>query len=226
MSASWAASALDWWEEAGVDVIVGETPRDWLNPKAKAAAGPPAPVQAALPDTLAGYGDWLATTPDLPFVTPGARRAAAAGDPASGLMVLIDMPSTGGELLGGEAGVLFDRMLGAIGRSRETIYLAALSPVRTPTGAIDPKSAARLAELARHHIALVQPRALLLFGDICGKALLGSAVAGARAKWHELATKAGPVKTLVTINPEKLLDMPAWKKLAWADLQMLMEALT
>jgi hypothetical protein len=50
-------------------------------------------------------------------------------------------------------------------------------------------------------------------------------VAGARGKWHALETAAGPVKTLVTIKPEKLNDMPAMKKLAWADLQLLMEAL-
>ena len=37
MASNWAASALDWWQEAGVDVIVGETPREWLSPKAKTA---------------------------------------------------------------------------------------------------------------------------------------------------------------------------------------------
>jgi DNA polymerase len=100
-----------------------------------------------------------------------------------------------------------------------------LSPIRTPTGTIDERSAGRLAEIARHHVALVAPRTLLLFGDICGKALVGAAVAGARGKWHELPTEKGPVKTLVTIKPEKLNDVPSMKKHAWADLQMLMEAL-
>jgi uracil-DNA glycosylase len=62
---------------------------------------------------------------------------------------------------------------------------------------------------------------VLLFGDICGKALVGAPVAGARARWHEI----GGIKTLVTIRPEKLLTQPALKALAWADLKMLMEAL-
>jgi DNA polymerase len=225
MSSSWAASALDWWREAGVDMVVGEEPRDWLKPTAKAAAAPAPPVPAVLPDTLEAFHDWLATTADLPFAAPSVRRARPVGDPASGLMVLVDMPSPEGGLLAGKAGDLFDRMLIAIGRSRETIYLASLSPIRTPTGTIDDKHAARLGEIARHHIGLVAPRTLLLFGDICGKALVGAPVAGARGKWHEIVTRNGPIKTLVTIKPEKLDAMPGMKKLAWADLQLLMEEL-
>lgn len=224
MSLSWAASALNWWQEAGVDMIVGEEPRDWLNPKTKTAAAP-VPAAPALPDTLEAFHAWLAATDELPFAAPSARRDLPAGDPASGLMVLVDMPSPEGGLLAGEAGALFDRMLLAIGRSRETIYLASLSPIRTPAGTIEDGAAARLGEIARHHIGLVAPRTLLLFGDICGKALVGAPVAGARGKWHELATKKGPIKTLVTIKPEKLDAMPAMKKLAWSDLQMLMEEL-
>ena len=225
MASIWAASALDWWREAGVDTIVGEEPRDWLSGKAKAPPVAATPAPAVLPDTLTAFHDWLATTADLPFVSPGVRREAPAGDADSGLMVLVDMPSPEGGLLAGEAGALFDKMLVAIGRSRETIYLASLSPIRTPTGIIDEKHAARLGDVARHHIALVAPKTLLVFGDICGKALVGAPVAGARGRWHEIATAKGPVKTLVTIKPEKLNDMPAMKKLAWADLQMLMEEL-
>jgi DNA polymerase len=183
------------------------------------------PAPAALPDTLEAFHDWLATSADLPFASPSVRRDLPTGDPEAGLMVLVDMPSPEGGLLAGEAGALFDKMLVAIGRSRETVYLASLSPIRTPTGAIDERSAMRLAEIARHHLALARPATLLLFGDICGKALVGAPVAGARGKWHEIATDQGPIKTLVTIKPEKLNEVPAMKKHAWADLQMLMEAL-
>ncbi|HST37269.1 MAG TPA: uracil-DNA glycosylase family protein [Allosphingosinicella sp.] len=222
----WAASALGWWQEAGVDTIVGEEPRDWLAPKTKATDAPPsAPPPDALPDTLEGFRAWLAETDQLPYAAPGARRAAPAGDPAAGLMILTDMPSADGGLISGEAGALLDKMLAAIGRRRETIYLAALSPVRTPAGTIGEAEAARLAELARHHIGLAAPKALLLFGDACGKALVGSAVAAARARWHDVQTGAGPIRTLVTLRPEKLLTQPKLKALAWADLQMLMEEL-
>ena len=230
MSSDRAASALKWWQDAGVDTIVGEEARDWLNPRAPAPIAPATPAQpaaASLPDSLDAFQAWLLESDDVPFASPGAPRLGPSGDPASGLMILVDMPAPedfgAGILLSGEAGALFDRMMKAIGRSRETLYLAALSPIRTASGSFEGPDAARLADIARHHIALVRPRALLLFGDACSKTLVGPAVAGTRGRWHAVETTAGPVRTLVTIRPEKLLKQPGLKKLAWEDLQRLEE---
>ncbi len=230
MAADWAASALKWWQDAGVDTIVGETPRDWLAaapPKPEIVAQERAPAPAApLPDTLDAFQGWLLDA-ELSLPAAASGRVGPAGDPASGLMVLIDMPSAddvaAGALLSGEAGELFDRMMGAIGLGRDSLYLASLSPARTATGMLDAAAAKRAAEIGRHHVGLVRPAALLLFGDACAKALLGASVAQARGKWHELATRAGNISTLVTIRPEKLVSQPGLKKLAWEDLQMLRE---
>ncbi len=242
MSSSAAASALGWWSEAGVDTLVDETPRDWLRPAKPAPAvarpGPEAEIAPALPDTLAdtlpdtldAFRLWLTDPAGLPLGALLAPRVAPAGDPAAGLMVMTDMPGqtdpAQGALLSGTAGALFDRMMAAIGRSRETLYLSSLSPLRTPTGALSPAESAKLADIARHHIGLVRPRALLLFGDACAKALLGGAVTATRGRWHDLDTPAGPVRAVVTIRPEKLELVPGLKKLAWEDLQMLKEGLT
>jgi DNA polymerase len=145
-------------------------------------------------------------------------------------MMLADMPGSedcaSGTLLSGEVGRLFDRMLAAIGRSRETIYLASLSCLRSPGGRLDGEAGGRCAALARHHIGLVQPRALLLFGDAPSTNLLGLNMAQARGRWHDLATHAGPVRTLVTLPPDLLLKSPKLKAHAWADLQMLMQGLS
>jgi uracil-DNA glycosylase len=230
MSAQGAASALAWWREAGVDTIVAEEPRDWLAVQPSASEAPAAPKAAeCLPDTLESFRTWLATSETLPFAAPSAPRVGPSGDPGSGLMVLVDMPSAqdaaAGKLLSGEEGALFDRMMAAIGRGRETLYLAALSPVRSPTGQLDAASAATLAPIARHHAGLVRPKALLLFGDACAKALLGAAVAGTRGRWHEIETPTGRVRTLATLKPEKLIRQPNLKKHAWEDLQRLKEGL-
>lgn len=231
MSAERAASALHWWREAGVDTIVGETPRDWLNPAPRPAlaAAASTPTDPPLPASLDAFQAWLAAGDAFPLAEPGAPRVAPAGDPASGLMILIDMPSAAdvaaGALLSGEPGELFDRMLAAIGRDRDSVYLAALSPARPAAGRIEPRELEPLARIARHHATLVAPAALLLFGDACGKALLGLAVGEGRGRWHELATPGGPIKTLLTIRPEKLLKQPNLKKHAWEDLKLLMEGL-
>lgn len=231
MSPAEASSLLSWWNDAGVDVMVGEEPRDWLRPAPKAApAAAPASIEEpgdAPPDQLDLFRAWLADNKGLSFAAPSAPRICPSGDPNSGLMILADMPTaqdcSAGILIAGEAGRLFDRMLAAIGRDRETIYLAALSCLRSPDGRLTDEPARQCAALARHHIGLVAPRAVLLFGDSCAKALLGMPMAQARGRWHEIATHAGPIKALATIPPDFLLRQPSHKARAWADLQMLME---
>jgi DNA polymerase len=239
LSRAAAESALSWWSEAGVDTLVDEAPRDWLRPQPKEPTRPAAtptgapaeaPVEARsepLPGQLDLFQAWLASSGSLAFAAPAAPRICPAGDPASGLMILADMPSgedcAAGTLISGEAGRLFDRMLAAIGRDRSSIYLAALSCIRSPSGQLNSEAMKSCAALARHHVGLAAPRAVLLFGDACAKALLGLSVPQARGRWHEIATHAGPVRALATIAPRQLLDSPRLKAMAWADLQMLIE---
>ena len=240
-----AASALQWWDDAGVDILIDEAPHDWLRPKPRPEAAPPhsaappsatatappasAPAQAdaEFPGQLDLFQAWLRESDRLPFAAPAAPRVCPSGDPASGLMIVADMPTgedcAAGTLIAGEAGRLFDRMLAAIGRDRSSIYLAALSCLRSPTGSFTSDSAKQCATLARHQIGLVAPKAVLLLGDATAKALLGLSVAQARGRWHEIATHHGPIKALVSISPKQLLDAPRLKRLAWEDLQMLVE---
>jgi DNA polymerase len=98
-----------------------------------------------------------------------------------------------------------------------------LSCLRSPDGRLSGPPAQQCATLARHHIGLVAPKALILLGDACSKALLGLPMAQARGRWHEIATHAGPIRALVTMTPDFLLKQPSHKARAWADLQMLLE---
>lgn len=241
MQSRWAESALIWWEDAGVDTIVGEEPRDWLaGPKKAAAAAPPEePVPAAptFPDERVDFQNWLATTDTLPFAAPGARRLPPAGSATSGLMAIADVPSAedvaAGILFSGEQGALVDNMLSKFAEklldgatlARETIYLAPFSPIRPPAGRIDAQGVRFLAEVMRHHIALVAPKAVLIFGDSCSRALLGKSMAEARGAWHEVETPTGSVPAIVTIRPQELLSQPKLRTNAWADLQLLAERL-
>ena len=231
-----AASALAWWTEAGLDTIVDEAPRDWLRAKEPAPAPSPAidaPEAPAggedWPDQLELFQAWLKTSDRLPFAAPSAPRVCPSGDPAAGLMIVTAMPTgedcAAGTLISGEAGRLFDRMLAAIGRDRESIYLAALSCFPSPAGLAGGAAAKQCATLARHHIGLAAPKAVLLLGDEPAKALTGQSMAQARGRWHEVRTQAGPIKALVTLPPNLLLDQPGLKRLAWADLLMLMDKL-
>jgi DNA polymerase len=230
-----AASALQWGSDAGVDVLVGETPRDWLRPKKTAAphaeapqAAPAAPTQE-LPGQLDLFQAWLRDSDSLSFASPSAPRVCPSGDPASGLMMITDMPAvedcSAGALLSGEVGRLFDRMLAAIGRDRNSIYLASLACFRSPDGRFTDPTATQCSTLARHHIGLVAPKAVLILGDAASKALLGLPTMKARGRWHEISTHAGPIQAVASFPPSYLLDQPSAKAAAWADLQLLMQGM-
>jgi DNA polymerase len=67
---------------------------------------------------------------------------------------------------------------------------------------------------------------VLLLGDACSRALLGLGAAEARGRVHRVETAAGSFQAVVTLHPDYLLSQPSAKALAWADLQLLMEALS
>ena len=233
-------SLMSWWSDAGVDVLIDESPRNWLTPVERpAAAPPPPPVETkvadtqqplsapapSFPDTLDAFRTWLVTSEKLSL--PLASRIPPVGDPASGLMMLVDMPDAAdveaGQLLTGEAGLLFDRMIAAMGRDRASLYLSAMAPGRPGGGYVDRAAAVLFGELARHHVGLVRPRALLLMGEAPSRTFLNMGFVEARGRVHEVPLPGGAVPAIATFHPRTLLQHPAQKKRAWDDLQMLMK---
>ena len=226
-----AASALAWWQDAGVDTLVDEAPRDWLAFAAPAAMVSAAPVENAWPTTLDAWRDWRhgADAPEAGW--PGGW-IPSAGPAGAAVMVLVDCPDRDDReaLLGGPAGRLFDRMLAAIGLTRESVHLAALCAKRPTAGRL-PAGAGerlgeRLGELALHHIGLVAPRRLLVLGDAASRAILATNVAAARGRLHRLDHKGGQTDVVASFHLRFLLDKPAAKAGAWADLMRLRRDLT
>ncbi|KKC27065.1 uracil-DNA glycosylase [Sphingomonas sp. SRS2] len=241
------SSLVTWWQDAGLDVLVDETPRDWLTkvdpafaapvtgaapapaeaPRAAPVAATPAAAKPAFPDSLPAFQAWLAGSEKLSI--PLAARVAAAGDPASGAMVLVDLPEAedhlAGKLLSGAAGQLFDKMVAAIGRGRDSLYLAAMAPGRPAGGYVDKASGALFGELARHHVALARPRILLLMGEQPSRAFLNMGFVEARGRVHDVSLAGGAVPAIATFHPRTLLQHPEQKRRAWEDLQLLMKAL-
>lgn len=222
-----ALSILGWWELAGVDVAIDEAPRDWLaapRPVAASAVAPmPVDAPPALPATIEAMHAFLATAP----IFGEGPRIAPHGTPAAGLMILVDMPDqadlTQGDLLCGQAGMLFDRMLGAIGRDRASIYLASVTPTR-PTGGRIPRSET-IFEAAKHHAVLAAPRAILLVGETACRALLGIGHVEARGRIHEINHGGATIAAVATIHPRDLLRNAGRKADAWRDLRLLTEVL-
>jgi len=226
--ASSALSALAWWRDAGFDTAIDEAPRHWLGEAAPMPATPQqihAPAPQAMPATLAAFADWLAAIPELPDGSLPGRRLAAEGDPASGVMILIDMPEAAdadaGRLLADESGRLLDRMLAAIGRDRASVYLAALCAARPIGGQLGADALPGLGRIATHHVALAAPRRLLLMGQAVSRALLGIELARARGRLHSVNHDGVTVEAVTTFAPRFLLQNPARKADAWRDLRLL-----
>jgi len=227
-------SLIGWWQDAGVDILVDEEPRDWLA-RVDRASVPATPAPATenpraapgFPQTLPAFQSWLAESEKIAL--PRAARVGPSGDPSSGLMILVDLPepddAASGRLLSGPAGELFDKMIAAMGRSRESLYLAAMAPGRPAGGYVDKAAAALFGELARHHVALARPRALLLMGEQPARSFLGMGFVEARGRAHDVALAGGAVPAIATFHPRTLLQHPEQKKRAWDDLQLLMKIL-
>ncbi len=217
-----AVKALGWWLDSGVDVAVGETPRDWR----RAAPVPAAPVTVAAardaPGDLVAFRAWLSQEPRLPLDRPGARRVLPHGAESAPLMLMADFPSSQesaeGRPLAGESWVLAQRMLAAIEIDPEAAYLATLACFHAPGARLDGGELERCASIARDHIRLAKPQRLLLFGDAPARALTGQPLAAARGKVHRIEG----VRTVATFHPRWLLQRPSDKALAWKDLLMLM----
>ncbi len=222
--ASQAVNVLDWWCDAGVDVLVADEPRDWLartpaptQPSAAAVVAETAVAAIGLPDTLDAFVAWR-TGPDAP---EGSGGVLAEGDPAADVMIVTDYPESDG-FIGDAAGRLFDRMLAAIGLARDSVYLTTLCTVRPLGGRIAPETLPRLGELLAHHVALVGPKHLLLLGQAPSRALTGTDATQGQRNLRPVNLKSGTVDAVATLHPRFLIEKPAMKAAAWKDLQLLM----
>ncbi|WP_299327505.1 uracil-DNA glycosylase family protein [Parasphingopyxis sp.] len=228
---------VSWWREAGVDTIVGDEPRSWLEEPKKPRVAPaakneaptvaPTPNMADMPSELAAFRQWLLSSEAL--AAPISERLDAIGDPTTGLMILVDMPEQGdreaGGLLSGDTGLLFDRMLAAIGRDRASAYVVPLSPARIAGGAIDENALETLGSIARHHVALAGPERLLTMSDAPSRVFCGAGLDESRGTQHIFNHDGGTVSVTATFHPRFLLQQPRFKAQSWKDLQMLIEGI-
>ncbi len=224
-----AASALDWWAEAGVDLVVDDLPRDWLAPPAALPAAPmlmQAAGAGAMPDQWEAFVAWRAGAAAPETGWRGAHLAASGPADAS-VMVLVDCPDSddaeGGQLMAGQSGRLFNRMLRAIGMTRDEVHLASVCCKRPAAGRMPRDCEDQLTGIARHHVGLIAPKRLLLLGNAASRAVIGTDVQPGRGSLHPFSHKTGTTEVVVSFHPRLLLERPMVKAEAWKDLQLLMK---
>ena len=150
------------------------------------------------------------------------------GNPHAELMFVGEAPGADEDEEGvpfvGRAGTLLDKMVFAMGLTRDEIFIANIIKCRPPDNR-DPRAdevEACMPYLERQ-IELVEPTLICTLGLPASKTLLDSnkAMWEMRGNWSRY--KGIPV--LPTYHPAYLLRSPGQKKKAWKDLKMVMKAL-
>lgn len=165
--------------------------------------------------------------------TSARSTITAEGAGTAGIMVIGPMPNADddreGQAFSGRAGLLLDRMLAAIGQSRETVTITTVIPWRPPGDRMPsgPETAICRPFIERQ-IALAEPRLVLVLGNFAARFFFGETgtIHALRGKWREIGAGGHSVQAMATLHPQELLAAPASKALAWMDLIAFSERLT
>ncbi len=155
----------------------------------------------------------------------------SAGDPAARIMMVGEAPGADEDRIGepfvGRSGQLLDRMLGAIGLDRSSVYIANVIPWRPPGNRTPtPQEQAACEPFVRRQIELADPDILVCLGGPSAQTLLGikDGILKARGRWTEYDTGSRRIRAFATLHPAYLLRQPGQKKLAWRDFKALRTA--
>ena len=123
----------------------------------------------------------------------------------------------------GQAGLLLDKMLNAIGQNRDNTYITNLIFWRPPGNRNPTEEEIDIClPFVIRHIELVKPKILILTGAIAAKAILKEniGIIQLRGKWNNLKiSKSLTIKTMPILHPAFLLRQPSRKREAWEDLK-------
>ncbi len=136
-----------------------------------------------------------------------------------------------GEPFVGPAGALLDRMIAAMGSSREEVYIGNIMNWRPETPSMSgnrpptPEEMAFCLPYLRAQIEIVQPRILVALGATAVNGLLGPdpkrTMGKIRGQWHEFSG----IPMMITYHPSYVLRYASnrVKRTVWEDLLLVME---
>ncbi len=197
----------------------------------KAPQEPPPSIVPSLPTREQLYEEMVSYT--LCSLKASAQSTVFSdGNPKSSIMVIGEAPGAEEDRLGkpfvGTSGKLLDAMFAAIGLNRqETLYITNVVPWRPPFNRQPTAEEINLClPFVEKHIAIIQPKVLVLMGSVACRALLRSTepMATLQARENIVYTNSylpGTVPTFVFYHPAYLLRSPGQKKKAWQHLRKL-----
>ena len=158
--------------------------------------------------------------------TSANRIVFSDGSEKSQLMIVGEGPGQKEDEIGkpfvGDAGMLLDKMLKAINVERNKIYITNVVNYRPPNNRKpEPAEISRYSNFLKKHIAIINPKILILMGSTAMESLFGSKIkiSKERGIWKELIVNNKTYLTMITFHPAYLLRQPENKKYSWMDLK-------
>lgn len=151
-----------------------------------------------------------------------------SGNPDAELMFIGEGPGAQEDRQGlpfvGPAGQLLTKIIQAIDRTRDQVYICNVVKCRPP-GNRDPRpdEVASCRSYLESQIRLVRPEIIVTLGRVAAQTLLGTdeSLGRMRGRWHEIL--GVPVRT--TYHPAALLRNTSYKRPTWEDMQIVRDRL-
>lgn len=212
----------------------------------RASAGSSDGREAELARLLARYE---ADAPHQHFVTDHHKIVFHDGDPHAKLMFIGEAPGADEDRVGkpfvGRAGQLLDKMIVAMGLSRESVYIANVLKTRPPNNQTPTLEEAELcAPYLVEQIRIVRPEVIVTLGLPATRLILNTSASmgSMRGKWAKFPAEGASyteglpgfsdaplpeVAVMPTYHPAYLLRSytPENRKKVWSDLKMAMDRL-
>ena len=245
-----SASYLNWWRDAGVDELIAEEHRNWLDGPVEAASPhfneteknnspsqrstteaeetskTPELDMVEWPNDIAVLAQMIASKTHLPGNLYSANSAMPSAISAPKVMLVGDIPSEQdvkiGNFADGPDGKMVRRIMQALGIAPEEYVVTAMATTRPATGALPDGDFPALSEFVMHQIGLYQPEKVIIFGSAACQALLGADMMEMRGSLHYFNHNVHKVAAVTTFHPRTLLTRPQMKRQAWKDLRVLL----
>ena len=156
------------------------------------------------------------------------KSVFARGNPDAELVFVGEGPDSNedqqGEPFVGQAGLLLDKMIGAMGFTRDAVYICNVVKCRPPENRNPlPREAAACEPFLVGQLDAIRPKVIVALGRVAGQGLgcFSAETKGWRGTWSQWRG----VPVMPTHHPADLLRSPEMKRPAWEDLQAVMAKL-
>jgi uracil-DNA glycosylase len=207
---------LRFFRDLGVTDLFLEAPR-----------GVPALIPGSMPD-LPSLQKFLDGCPRCKLSQGRTHIVFGQGNPKADLMFVGEAPGRDEDEQGlafvGRAGQLLTKIIEAIGKKREDVFIANVLKCRPPNNRNpEPDEVASCMPFLQEQIRLISPRVIVTLGTFAAQALLETdePIGRMRGRWRT----ARGVRVMPTFHPAFLLRSPERKKDVWEDMKLVRDFL-